>query len=148
MKTYKTTIPEIKLKRVKTSFKKAKITSSDSASAFARQFYFDDLTLYESFFIILLNNANNTIGYVKISQGGLTSTLADSRIIAKYCIDSLATAVILIHNHPSGQTKPSQGDKEVTEKIKRTLNIFDCKVLDHIILTETDYYSFADNKLI
>lgn len=67
MKTYKATIPEIKLKRAKTNFNKAKISSSDSASKFARQFYLDDLTLYESFFLILLNNANNTIGYVKIS---------------------------------------------------------------------------------
>lgn len=78
----------------------------------------------------------------------MTATLADSRIIAKYCIDSLATAVILIHNHPSGKNEPSRADREVTDKIKRTLNIFDCKVLDHIILTETDFYSFADNNLI
>ncbi len=98
--------------------------------------------------MILLNNANNTIGYVKISQGGIAGTLADVRIIAKYAINSLATSVILVHNHPSGTLKPSQSDKYITKKIKRTLNIFDCKVLDHIILTETDYYSFADDHII
>ncbi|AUP78314.1 JAB domain-containing protein [Flavivirga eckloniae] len=148
MKIYKTTIPEIKLKKLKTNFNKAKVSSSISASKYARQFYHDDLTIYESFFMILLNNANNTIGYVKISQGGITGTLVDTRIIAKYVIDSLATAVILVHNHPSGTLKPSRADKGITDKIKRTLNIFDCKVLDHIILTETGYYSFADNLII
>ncbi|MDO5970895.1 JAB domain-containing protein [Flavivirga aquimarina] len=147
MKTYKTTIPEIKLKKIKTNFNKAKVSSSSSASEYARQFYHDDLTIYESFFMILLNNANNTIGYVKISQGGITGTLADTRIIAKYAINSLATAVILVHNHPSGTLKPSRADRNITDKIKKTLNIFDCKVLDHIILTETDYYSFADNNI-
>ncbi|MFV9550408.1 JAB domain-containing protein [Algibacter sp. PT7-4] len=148
MKTYKTTIPELKLKRSKSSFNKTKITSSAIAEKFARQFYHDDLTIYESFFMILLNNSNNTIGYVKISQGGITGTIVDTRIIAKYVVESLATGVILIHNHPSGNLKPSITDKQTTEKIKKTLSIFDCNVLDHIILTENSCFSFAENHII
>lgn len=148
MKNYKTTVPEIKLKRIKSEFTKTKISSSSAAANFARQFYFDDLTIYESFFMILLNNSNNTIGYVKISQGGITGTLVDIRIVAKYCIDTLATGVILVHNHPSGTLKPSVGDKQVTEKIKKALDLFDCKVLDHIILTEKYFYSFNDNNIL
>jgi len=148
MKNYKTTIPELKLKRSKSSFNKTKITSNATAEKFARQFYHDDLTIYESFFMILLNNSNNTIGYVKISQGGITGTFVDTRIIAKYAVESLATGVILVHNHPSGSLKPSEADKQVTEKIKKALCLFDCKVVDHIILTENDCFSFAENHII
>lgn len=148
MKTYKSNISEITLKRTKRDFKRVKITSADDVSKFARQFYFDDLTIYESFFLILLNSANNTIGYVKISQGGINGTIADPQLIAKYAIETLAKGVILIHNHPSGSTKPSKSDKEVTQKIKSTLNIFDCTVLDHVILTETDFFSFAQENIL
>ena len=148
MKTYTSTTPEIKLKRVKTDFLKAKITRSDDAQKFARQFYFDDLTIYESFFIILLNNANNTIGYAKISQGGVGGTIADPQLIAKYAIESLCKGVILVHNHPSGSKNPSTADKKITKKIQATLKIFDCRVLDHIIITEESYLSFGDEGIL
>ena len=83
MKTYISNIPEITLRRIPTDFKKVKIKSSKEAEQFARQFYFDDLTIYESFFLILLNSCNNTIGYVKISQGGVAGTVVDIKLIAK-----------------------------------------------------------------
>lgn len=148
MKTYKTNISEITLKRTKRDFKRVKITSAEDVSKFARQFYFDDLTIYESFFLILLNSANNTIGYVKISQGGINGTIADPQLIAKYAIETLAKGVILVHNHPSGSTKPSQADRKITSKIKEVLNLFDCTVLDHVILTETDFFSFAQENIL
>lgn len=148
METYKTTTSQFSIKRNKTEFKKVKISKSADAAEFIRNFYFDDLTIYESFFILLLNNSNTTTGYAKISQGGITGTVVDIRIVAKYAIDTLATGIILAHNHPSGTTKPSQQDITITDKIKKALNLFDIKILDHVILTENTFYSFADNGII
>ena len=148
MLSYKNTTDRIILKRIKSEFPKAEITNSSDAATFARQFYHDDLTLYESFFLILLNNANNTTGFVKISQGGVTGTVVDPRIVAKYAIETLSKSVILVRNHPSGTLKPSEADKQITEKIKKGLKLFDCEVLDHIILTENSFFSFADKGLI
>ena len=148
MKTYKYTIPELSLKLNKSEMIKSKITSSGEAAKICSQFYFDDLEIYESFFILLLNRANNTIGWAKISQGGCVGTVIDSKIIAKYCIDSLAQGVILCHNHPSGNNQQSNEDIEITKRIKQVLQLFDCNVLDHIILTSENYYSLADNGLI
>lgn len=144
MKTYKSLLNEITLKSNKTDFNKIKITSSDVASQYIRQFYNDDINMYESSFILLLNRANITIGYAKISQGGVTGTIIDARIVCKYAVDTLSSGVIICHNHPSGDLRPSQADLEITRKLKDCLNMFDIKMLDHIIITETGYYSFAD----
>jgi DNA repair protein RadC len=150
---YKSKLDKISLVREKTDFFRAKISSSADAANYAYHFYKGDIDLYESFFMIMLNNANNTVGYVKISQGGINSTLVDVRVLAKYALDSLAVAVILFHNHPSGKLKPSEADKFLTKKVKNTLEIFDCKVLDHIILTPKDdgvlkHFSFADENIL
>lgn len=143
-KQYMTNIDYITLKKNKTAIKKATVKTSQDAEAYARQFYFEDLGIYESVFILLLNRSNTTIAYAKISQGGVCSTIVDPAIIAKYAIDTLATGVILVHNHPSGNLEPSHGDKGITEKVKNTLAIFNCTLIDHIILTEDSYTSFAD----
>jgi DNA repair protein RadC len=145
---YKSLVPELTIKRNKTDFKKVKVDSSKTAEQFIRQFYHDDMSIYESFFILLLNRSNNTVGWAKIAQGGVASVSVDIKIIAKYAVDSLASAVILAHNHPSGQTKPSQSDINLTKKVKEALTIFDCQVLDHIILTEDEFYSFADESIL
>lgn len=121
------------------------ISSSNAAAEYAKQFFCEDIDVYESFFIILLSRNNNTIGYVKISQGGVFSTVVDVKLVLKYAIDSLANSVILVHNHPSGNLNPSNEDKNITQRIKKGLEIFDCKLFDHIILTSTGYYSLADN---
>ena len=117
------TIKLFELKKIQTEFPSEKITSSDQAANFIRRFYFDDIEIFESFFILLLNQANKTIGYAKISQGGISGTVVDVRIIAKYAIEALATSVILAHNHPSGNLTPSQSDITITEKIKAGLKI-------------------------
>lgn len=148
MKIYNSTIPELTLKRNKTDYKTVKISTSKDAEQYMKQFYFDDISIYESFFLLLLNRSNNTIGYVKISQGGCVSTVVDIRLIAKYAIDSLASSVILCHNHPSRGLTPSTEDKNITEKVKQTLALFECNVIDHIILTEDSYFSFGDNGLL
>ena len=145
MKHYKTNTVELSLKRtVNQKVKNAKITCSKDSYTFIKQFYHDDIAIYESFFIVLLNRANNTTGYVKISQGGTAGTVVDLKIIAKYAIDSLSAGVILAHNHPSGNINPSSQDKGVTNQIKSGLKLFDINVVDHIILTEDKYFSFAD----
>lgn len=100
----------------RTNFERVKITSSADAAKFMRQFYSDDIEIYESFFILLLNRAKVTIGYAKISQGGICGTVVDPKITCKYVVDSLADSVILAHNHPSGTLQPSQADKDITKK--------------------------------
>jgi DNA repair protein RadC len=136
------------IKKNQSEFPRQKISSSKDAEQFIRQFYGDDLEVYESFFLLLLNQANETVGYAKISQGGIAGTIVDVKIIAKYVVDTLSQAVVLAHNHPSGNIRPSQADENITTRIKATLNLFDCKVLDHIILTADNYFSFQDNGLI
>ena len=142
------TIKLFELKKIQTEFPSEKITSSDQAANFIRRFYFDDIEIFESFFILLLNQANKTIGYAKISQGGISGTVVDVRIIAKYAIEALATSVILAHNHPSGNLTPSQSDITITEKIKAGLKILDIKVFDHLILTADSFYSMENNNEI
>lgn len=135
---------EYSLKIEKKDFPIEKITHAGQSFEYAKKFYFDDIDIYESIFIILLNKASNTLGYAKISQGGISSSIADIKIIAKYAIDSLASAVILVHNHPSGVTRPSREDDELTRKVVSALELIDVQLVDHIIITENDFYSYAD----
>ena len=133
------------LKATDSEFTKVKITSSETAEKYIRQFYGDDLEIFESFFILLLNRANETIGYAKISQGGIVGTVVDKKILLKYVVESLASGVILAHNHPSGNINPSEADLRITREIKELCNLIDSPVLDHVILTADSFYSFADN---
>ena len=144
-KTYKSKISEYSLKYTKSKIQKTKVTTSESASNVIRKFYFDDINIYESFFILLLNRANNTTGFAKISQGGTAGTVVDIKIIAKYAVESLSSAVIICHNHPSGNKQPSDADLNITRKIKDALLLLDIQLIDHIIITENDFFSFADN---
>ena len=138
-------VSEYKLTRVKSDFQRVLITSSEDGANFIRQFYSDDIGIFESSFILLLDRSNHTIGYAKISQGGIVGTVVDVRLIAKYAIASLASSVILAHNHPSGNLKPSESDEKITQQVLQGLKLLEVKLLDHVILTETNYYSFADN---
>lgn len=132
------------LKKIQTDFPKQKLTSSAQSSEFIRQFYSDDIEIYESFFILMLNRANETIGYAKLSQGGICGTIVDVKILAKYVVDSLASGIIIAHNHPSGNLQPSQADIQITNKIKDIVKLLDSVLLDHIILTKESYYSLSD----
>ena len=139
---------ELKAKATPSNFEKTKIKSGKDAYDVIRKFYHDDIIIYESFFLLLLDRQNNTIAYVKISQGGVAGTVVDPKIIAKYAIDVLASGVILAHNHPSGSLVPSHQDISITNRIKEGLGLLDVNVLDHIILTENSYCSFQENGLI
>lgn len=103
---------------------------------------------YEEFWILLLNNSNKVIHQQKLSTGGITGTVVDVRILFKIAIEHQAIAMILCHNHPSGHLRPSDTDMRITKKIKQAGLLFDIMVLDHIIVTEKAYYSFADENLL
>ena len=143
-----TKLNEITLSAKKSEFNTCKITSVRSAADCIRQFYGSDIGLFESFFLLLLNRGNKTIGYVKISQGGVCGTVVDPKIVAKYAIDSLASSVILCHNHPSGELRPSMADQDITRKIVEGLNLFDIQTLDHIILSDDGFFSFQDDGIL
>lgn len=100
---------------------------------------------YEEFWVIYLNRASKIIEKVKISQGGICGTVTDVKIILKKGIELLSSGIILCHNHPSGSTEPSELDIKLTQKIKQAGLIMNINVLDHIIISGTRYYSFADN---
>lgn len=135
---------EYSLKAQKQEFPIAKIRCATDAVNFARQFYYDDITIYESAFIILMNNAGNAMGYAKISQGGICGTIVDVRIVAKYAVETLASSVILVHNHPSGNVTPSNDDKELVKRLHQALMVLNVKFYDSIIITEDSYLSMRD----
>ncbi|MEX0987460.1 MAG: DNA repair protein RadC [Bacteroidales bacterium] len=103
---------------------------------------------HEEFWIIILNRAHKVIKTEKISQGGLTGTVIDTRMILKHALDKKATSLIISHNHPSGNRNPSEADINITKKIKNAADIMDIKVLDHIIVAGEIYFSFADEGLM
>ena len=126
------------------------IKDSWEAAEFARQFYHDDINIYESFFLILMNTHNKPIAWAKVAQGGINEVGVDIMILAKFVVDSLAKNVILVHNHPSGEVNPSQKDKQLTKHVIDALALLGAKVSDHIILADgiRNYYSFRENNLI
>ena len=136
------------LKKLQSDFPAVSIQSSQDAANFIRKFYTDDIEIFESVFILLMNRARKTIGYAKISQGGLTGTVVDLRLVAKYAVESLATQVILAHNHPSGNLKPSEQDVDITRKAKQGLALLDITVDDHIILTKDGHLSLLEEGLM
>ncbi len=103
---------------------------------------------HEEFWILLLNRANSVIKMELISKGGVSGTVVDARLILKPAIETLASGIILCHNHPSGQVKPSEQDISLTKKIKESARIMDINLLDHIIIGEQKYLSFADEGIL
>jgi DNA repair protein RadC len=95
-----------------------------------------------------LNNSNKVIQKNQLSKGGITGTLVDVRLALKTALEVGAVALILVHNHPSGTLKPSEADKKLTQKLKNAAQSLDIKVLDHLIITESSYFSFADESLL
>ena len=102
----------------------------------------------EIFAVAFLNQANKINHIETVSEGGITGTIADPRIILKKALEENAVSLILCHNHPSGSLKPSRQDEEITQKIKEAAKYFDIKVLDHIIVSDTGYFSFADEGIL
>ena len=103
---------------------------------------------HEEFHLICLNNSNKVTYSNSLSSGGMTGTVVDIRMALKMAIEHNAVSMIMVHNHPSGKLQPSQADKQLTEKLKTAASYLDIKILDHVIITEDAYFSFADEGLI
>jgi DNA repair protein RadC len=129
-----------------TEEKKIKITSSKTAYE-AISDVLSDLP-HEEFWVLYLNRKNEVIKRENISKGGVTGTVADGKIIFKNAVNALASAVVLCHNHPSGNLKPSQADIQLTKKMKEIGVLMDTPVIDHIIVGNNNYFSFADENLL
>jgi len=123
-----------------------RITSSNEIASYLQTALKD--YSYEVFAVVFLNRANKIKSFQTISKGGLTGTVADPRIILKKALEEEATSIVLVHNHPSGNLKPSRADEELTQKIRLAASYMDILVLDHIIVSEEGYYSFADEGLL
>lgn len=120
-------------------------SSQDAFNIFQPEF---DNLQHEEFWILLMNRSNRVIKRLKISQGGVSGTTTDIRIILRHAINELACGIIIAHNHPSGNTSPSDSDIRVTQKIKESGALMDIQLLDHIVIGGSDYYSFADNGVL
>ncbi|HEX4875346.1 MAG TPA: DNA repair protein RadC, partial [Chitinophagaceae bacterium] len=128
------------------ALEKTIISSSRDTAAFLQSRLRD--MQHEVFAVVFLNRANKINHFEIISEGGITGTVADPRIILKKALEHNAVSIILSHNHPSGSLKPSRADEQLTSKIKEAARFLDITVIDHIIVSETGYYSFADEGLL
>ena len=122
--------------------KKPKVGSSADVYEAIRPYLMD--LQHEQFWVLLLNRANEIIRPQQISIGGVSGTIADPKMIFKAAIEYLASAIILVHNHPSGNLTPSQADKDLTRKVKEAGRTLDIPVLDHLIFSDNGYFSFTD----
>lgn len=121
------------------------ITSSNSAYNLALHTWDPNkIEFFEQFKILLLNQSNKVLGIYEVSSGGITGTVVDVRLIFAAALKANATALIMIHNHPSGKTKPSNADISITSRVKEAGKLLDITLLDSIIITPESYYSFAD----
>lgn len=147
MKTTNTYLNELSITYNKKLFSNTSINNSNTTERLIREIYeqtSSEIELKEYFFIILLNRANEVIGYHKLSEGGICATLVDIRIAFATALKSLAVGMIMVHNHPSGNLKPSEQDLKLTRDFKVAGELLEVKVFDHIILTSNSYYSFID----
>ncbi len=128
------------------SLEKSSVKSSKDIAQYLQALLKD--YAYEVFAVVFLNRANKINHFEIISRGGITGTVADPRVIMKKALEEDATSIVLCHNHPSGNLRPSQADEDLTKKIKGAASYFDIKVIDHIIVSEEGYYSFADEGIL
>jgi DNA repair protein RadC len=145
-------LPEITITIKKKKIAKAeriKISSSkDACDVFRTIFNADTFDWLEESIILCLNRANEVIGYYKVSSGGTAGTVIDPKVVFTIGLKSCAQGLIIAHNHPSGTLRPSDADKTITKRLVDAGKTLDMPILDHVILTEEGYYSFADNGLI
>ncbi|MFS4493527.1 JAB domain-containing protein [Maribacter sp. 2308TA10-17] len=148
----KSQVNEIKVsykERITSPFWRKIKSSKDAAEMLHELWDKDTIQVHESFKVILLNNSNKVKGIYQISQGGITGTLVDLRILFAVVLKTLSVAIILTHNHPSGTLKASTADRQITRKIKNAAELLDIKLLDHLIIVpDGNYYSFADEGIL
>ncbi len=136
--SYSTNVPASDRRQVK--------SSKDAADALRA--VYPGMELREYFYILLLNRANRILGAYQVSMGGVSGTVVDPKLVFQAALKANSAAIILAHNHPSGQLTPSQADIDLTRKIKKGGVLLDLPVLDHLIMTEESFYSFADEGIM
>ena len=139
------TVGEVELS-YKPKFKSLhKVASSEDAYKYLLSTYKKGTICYKEYFkVLFLNQSNQVLGYTLISEGGITETCADVRVILQAALLTNSVAIILAHNHPSGNLKPSRQDMDITRQVKEAAKLMRITVIDHLILTDAGYYSFAD----
>jgi DNA repair protein RadC len=143
------TVGEVKISYKTTGIPYAQLYSSRSAYEFLKTIWdADTLEYHESFCVLGLNQKNMICSYKFMSHGGLTATVVDPKMIFQFALLTNATALIISHNHPSGNLRPSDQDRLLTDKIKEVGKFMDLPLLDHVIMTASGFYSFADEGLI
>ena len=135
-----------KRRQLETAMEKPKITSSVAVFNLLQPLIGD--LEHEEFWALFLNNSNKVVAKNQISKGGLTATVVDVRLLFKRALELAAVAIIVCHNHPSGKLQPSDADQQLTQKINQAGTTLDIKLLDHLIITEKAYFSFADENLL
>ena len=146
-----TTVAEVELiykSKVKPSERPLVNSSSKCYQLLLQTWDENKIDFVEQFKVLLLNRCNRVLGIYELSSGGITGTVADVRLVMTAALKANAVAVILSHNHPSGNLKPSKPDEELTRKIKTAGLYLDIRVLDHIIVTSEGYYSFTDEGVL
>ena len=139
------TVGEVELTYKSTSKSRNKIYSSEDAYKYLLPTYKKGTICYKEYFkVLFLNQANQVLGYTLISEGGITETSVDVRVILQAALLTNSVAIILAHNHPSGNLKPSRQDMEITKQVKDAARLMRITVTDHLILTNAGYYSFSD----
>lgn len=121
-----------------------KITSSKDCVGILRPLFDSSINWREEMVMLCLNRANKVIAYYRVSVGGTTGTVCDPKIIFSVALNCLANSIILCHNHPSGNLQPSLADNQITQKIKDAGKLLEITLLDHIIITDESFYSYAD----
>ncbi len=137
---------ELGIRRNATGMKKDMVTQSGDIANFLRATL--EYRQKEVFAVVFLNRGNKITHLEIISEGGISGTIADPRIILKKALEHNATALVLCHNHPSGNTRPSKADEAVTQKIKQAASLLDIQIMDHVIVSNEGYFSFADEGLL
>ena len=142
-------VGEVKLSYKPKNISKYKVTSSEDAYKYLLSTYKKGTICYKEYFkVLFLNQANQVLGYTLISGGGITETTADVRLIFQAALLTNSVALILAHNHPSGNLKPSPEDIRLTKQVREASNFMRIKILDHIIISDTGYYSFTDEGML
>lgn len=134
--------------KVKASERPKVSTSKDSYEILLKLWNENRIEMQEEFKVLFLNRSNKVIGVYDASMGGITGTIADARLILAAALKALATAIILSHNHPSGNLTPSKADEMLTLRLKEAARFHDITVMDHVIISKEGYYSFADEGLL
>ena len=141
-------IAEVEVTYKRTASRRIKITKPQDAELFLRSVWSNQMEYREEMYVLLLNRANDVIGYNCLSKGGTAGTVVDTKMILQIAIKTNSHGLILAHNHPSGNTKSSEQDLKLTSRVKIASALFEVKLLDHLVLTPGSYLSMADEGLL